>query len=153
MFGAAKVELQVVLFGETDATMDLVCGSTDAATGIAGPGLGHRDFLARCDAIGQTPGGTIGDEARAVDVNDHIGTLMFDGLKAADRPTELDPILGVIHRHIEGHLRYADHLRAFGYCGVVKCPLQQRPTLVQLAEESFSTDLDVPKFHLELSVR
>jgi hypothetical protein len=153
LFGPAEVELQVVLLGETDAAMDLVRGSADPAAGVAGPGFRHGDFLGCVKAIGQAPGGTVGDETRPVHVNHHVSTLVFDGLKTADGSAKLDPVFGVVYGHIEGGLRHAHHLGALCHGGVVKRLLDQGPALVQGTDQRLRTDLDVAKFHLELSVR
>src|SRR5262245_19978625 len=52
--------------------------------------------------------------ARLLDLHEHVGTLVLHGLERADRPAELAPGLGVLHRALHQGLAGADALERGG---------------------------------------
>ena len=69
--------------------------------------------------LGDGPGGLVHDEARAIDVGDHVGGLVLDGLERADGAAELDALLGVVDGDLEVALRKADEVGALEDGGLV----------------------------------
>ena len=108
---AAEVELDDVVLGEADAAVDLLAMGDHAAAGLAAPGLRHGrvHVLGRLVLAGG-PGGLVGNEAHAVDVGDHVGGLVLDGLEGADGAAELDALLGVVDGDLEVLLGEADEV-------------------------------------------
>ena len=84
------------------------------------------------------PGGVVGGRAHPLDVDQHVGAAVLHGLEAADGPAELDPVLGVGHRHLEDPVGGAEHLGRRGrgrpveqVAGPLGPPETQRPPVVQ----------------------
>ena len=64
--------------------------------------------------------GVVGGRLGRLDLEQHVGALVLDGLEAADGPAELDPRLGVLDRGVEHVLGPADLLGGQRHGGEVE---------------------------------
>ena len=106
--------MQVVLPGEADAAVDLEAGGHHPAGGVAStrswPSTRRR--TASGSPAASAPGGVVDGGAHALDVDEHVGAAVLDGLEAADRPAELHPVLGVLDGQVEHPGRRPEQLGA-----------------------------------------
>ena len=92
----------------------------------------HRDLL-----------GVLGHRRRRVrdrrpqrlHLQQQVGAAVLDGLEAADRPPELVPDLGVLHRHVQGPLRPAELLGGQRDRGHVQHPVKHRGRVAGRADQ------------------
>ncbi len=113
-----------MLPGEPDPAVHLEAGRHDPAPGVGAPHLGRRRRARRVAVAGpHRPGRVVRRGSHALDVDEHVGAAVLDGLEAADGLTELDPVLGVLGGHLEDAGRGPQHLAAQGGGGAV----QERP--------------------------
>ncbi|PYO25216.1 MAG: hypothetical protein DMD85_04445 [Candidatus Rokuibacteriota bacterium] len=106
-----EVEMQVELPREADAAVHLDRLAADLPRRVVDVGLGHRGReLAVLGAAVEGPRGVVGRRVRVLDLEQHLGALVADGLEGADRLAELLAHLRVLHRHVETAARGAEHL-------------------------------------------
>src|SRR3990172_8414162 len=76
--------------------------------------------------------------------------MVLDRLEASDGTSELFPLAGIFHRHLEDLPRSADHLRTFGDGAFPKNRLQDFPAVVQSAEKTIRRDTNL--IHTEFTL-
>ena len=90
-----------MLPGEADAAEDLERVGGHPPGRVGGAGLGHRGRQRQRLRLGVgAPGRVVGERARLLDVVEHPGAAVRDGLVGADRAVELLALLGVVDRHL-----------------------------------------------------
>src|SRR5688572_3065055 len=106
-----EVEVRRVLPGEADATVDLDVLGRGVEVGVGAVGLGQRGHGGELVVqLRGAPTGVVGGRLGRLDLEQHVGALVLDGLERADGPTELHAVLGVLHGGLEAHLGPADLL-------------------------------------------
>src|SRR3546814_20454038 len=83
--GPLEVQVGGVLPGEADAAMDLdvLGGGVEVRLGAVGLGqAGDRGELVV--ELGRAPGGVVGGRLGRLDLEEHVGALVLDGLEGAD---------------------------------------------------------------------
>jgi hypothetical protein len=98
---APRQVVQLVLVRESDGSVHLMGDGRDAPAGFARPALGGRHREA-CLASIERRSGRVGRRFRCGDFAGHAGKLLLHGLKAADRPAELNALACVVDRDLEG---------------------------------------------------
>ena len=92
-----------MLPGEADPAVDLDVLGRGVEVGLRAVGLGqaghHRQLVG---VLGRRPAGVVGRRLGRLDLEQHVGALVLDGLEAADGSAELDPDLGVLDRASRG---------------------------------------------------
>ena len=105
-------EVDVVLPGEADAAEGLDRVVRDRGRGVRRARLRHRRGDRQQVGIGVGgPCRGVGERAGLLDLPQHVGEAMRDGLVGADRAAELLALLGVLDRHVERALGDAHALR------------------------------------------
>ena len=119
--------MRVVIPSETDAAMNL-----DGVRGGAHVGICRGGFRERCKrgrlhiALGFGLRGVVSRGLRQLHIQQHVRTLMLDGLKGADGAAELHAHVGVGDRGFQQCLRAAHHLIGQRDGGVIKSAGQRR---------------------------
>src|SRR5262245_23836845 len=132
-----EVEVEVVLPREADAAMELDARGGYLAVRVGDVGLGHADGerpLGR--ALVHGPRRVVRDGLAVLDVHQHVGRLVLHALIRADGLTEGLPDLGVLHRHGEGPLGPAAHLRAERHAGALEHALEPLPAETRRANSA-----------------
>ena len=125
-----------VLPGEPDATVDLNVLGRSVEVGLRAVALGERGDLGKLVVhfVG-APAGVVGGGLGRLDLEEHVGALVFDGLERADRATELHTNLGVLDRHVEAHLSATDLLGGERHGSKVEDGREDVPTAAVGADE------------------
>ena len=127
--GPLEVQVGRVLPGEADAAVDLDVLGGGVEVGLGAVGLGQAGDRGQLVVeLGRAPGGVVGGGLGRLDLEQHVGALVLDGLEGADGATELHAVLGVLHRHLEHELGAADLLGGEADSGEVEHPLERRPS-------------------------
>src|SRR5581483_2430140 len=71
----------------------------------------------------------------------HVRKLMLHGLKAGDRPTELNALPGIRASRVKCPLRTANSLRCNSYTGALERPLEPVPRGLELSEDRIRWNL------------
>src|ERR1700761_103189 len=87
--------LDLVLLHVAVAAEDLDRVVGDLAGDAGGVQLRHRDLAHRVLAVGEAPGGRIGQRLGGLGLRRHLGDLVTKGLELADRTTEGFTLFGV----------------------------------------------------------
>ena len=95
------VEMQVVLFGETDPAVKLVGNLSAFFVGVAAPGLGHGHLFGAGEAGANEGGGLVGDQPRGIQKRGHVRAVMLNHLQ----DSEGLPTLEDAQKFIETHIR------------------------------------------------
>ena len=108
--GALEVQVRVVLPREADATVDLnvLRGAVEERLGAEGFGERRGDGQLVIELL-SGPGGVVRGGLGRLDVEQHVGALVLDGLERSDRSAELHTMLGVVNRVVE-HTLSPTHL-------------------------------------------
>ena len=69
--------------------MDLMSQEGHPLRRFARPRLGHGRFHAGWQPLRDLPRGLVRDEPGPIHIHDHIGTVMLDSLKAAEKDNEI----------------------------------------------------------------
>ena len=112
--GPARVELQVVLLGETDGAVALVTQGADPLVSAAAPGFGDGDLAAAGLAFGDGPRCLVGHVAGSLNVGGHVGTVVLHRLETPHGTAELGALLDIFDGHIDHRVGAAHHLHAVG---------------------------------------
>ena len=151
VLGALEIQVHVVLPREADAAVHLDALAGGVAIGVAAIRLGHGYGQGRLGHVFiHGPGRIVGGGFGRLHLQHHLGALVLDGLKAADRAPELDALLGVRHADVEHLLRPADHLGAQRRGANVQHFRQYRPAHVHGADQTVAPDDNVVEHHLAL---
>ena len=141
--------MEVVLPGETDATVDLERALHRPTIDLSQAGLRDRGGARRLaqamiEAVGRVP-----DEgAGRLDLGCHLGGHVLDRLERADLPPELLAHLGVLDRHLECARRPAEAVRGDADGAEIE-EAGEEPSAVALpAEERVAPDHDVAQLDL-----
>jgi len=114
---------------------------------------GHGRFHSGRQSLSHFPGCLIGDEPCSVQVHNHIGTVVLNGLEGAYGPTELFPFSGISNGHVENGLEHTDHLSTFTYRGLLPQLFQMTHSLPEGSQHIFFGDPDLIENHLTLPVK
>src|SRR5680860_976453 len=88
--GALEVQMGVVLPREPDAAVNLNILGRRGEVGLGTIRLGQRGHHSQLVVVlGGSPSGVVRRRLGGFNRDEHIGTLVFDGLEGADRSTEL----------------------------------------------------------------
>src|SRR5688572_3011294 len=134
---ALEVEMHVVLPGEADSAvnLDAIAGRMAVRVGAVCLGHGRRERRVR-HVVRHRPTGVVRDRLRALHLDQHVGALVLDRLKAPDRPAELLADLRVLDRHVEDALGAAAHLGAEPHLAAVDDALEKAPPAAEDAEDA-----------------
>ena len=127
--GPLEVQVRGVLPREADAAVDLDVLGGGVEVGLRAVGLGqpgHRGQLVV--HLRGAPHAVVGGRLGRLDLEQHVGALVLDGLERADGPAELHAHLGVLDGHLEHPLGPADLLGRQGHGGQVEHRRQRRPS-------------------------
>src|SRR5437763_873367 len=132
-----EVEVGVVLPGEADAAVDLDVLGGGVEVRVGAVRLGEaRDDRQLLVVLGCCPGRVVRRRLRRLDLEQHGGALVLDGLERADGATELHAHLRVLDRHLEHLLRAADHLVRQTHGRLVERLRRGSPSCAGLAQRS-----------------
>src|SRR2546421_9939868 len=130
-----EVQVGVVLPGEADAAVDLdvLGGGVEVRVGAVrlGEARDDRELLV---VLGCRPRRVVRRRLRRLDLEQHVGALVLDGLERADGPTELHAHLRVVDRHLEHLLRAPDHLVRQAHGRLVERLRQRRPSRARFTQ-------------------
>src|SRR5712692_865189 len=122
--------------GEADAAVHLDGVPAHLARGLAherlADGGGHGRVLR---AGAERPGRVVDGGVRLLDLEQHLGTAVADGLEGADELAELLAHLRVAHAHVETAARRPQHLRGGADRRAAEQPLQHRAGAARLAHQ------------------
>ena len=91
--------------GEPDATVDLDVLGRGVEVGLRAVGLRQRGSGGKLVVhLCGTPQAVVRGRLGRLDLEQHVGALVFDGLERADGATELHPVLGVLDCHFQDEL-------------------------------------------------
>ena len=125
-----------MLPGEADATVNLDVLGRGVEVGLRAVALGKRGNLRKLVVhFVRAPTGVVGGGLGRLNLEEHVGTLVLDGLERADRATELHTDLGVLDRHVEAHLSATDLLGGERHSGEVEDGREDIPTATVGADE------------------
>src|SRR5207253_6107300 len=89
--GPLEIQVGVVLPGEADAAVDLDVLGGGVEVGVRAVGLGQGGDDGQLVAVlGRSPTGVVGGRLGRLDLEQHVGALVLDGLEGPDGPAELD---------------------------------------------------------------
>src|SRR5436305_9510612 len=132
-----EVQVGVVLPGEADAAVDLdvLGGGVEVRVGAVrlGEARDDRELLV---VLGCRPRRVVRRRLRRLDLEQHVGALVLDGLERADGPPELHAHLRVVDCHLQHLLRAADHLVRQSHGRLVERLRQRRPSRAWLAQRA-----------------
>src|SRR2546425_7967447 len=108
---ALLIEMEVVLPREADPAVDLERLAADAACRLAHVGLRHGcgQSGVGCRRV-EGPGRVVDGGVRVLDLEQHLGALVADGLGGADGLAALIAALRIPHAHVEEPARCSHHL-------------------------------------------
>ena len=117
--------------------------SATSQADAGGVELRHRDLAHRVLAVGEAPGGRVGELLRGLGLGRHLGELVADRLELADRAAEGLALLGVL----EGLLEHPLAARVAAGGGdqplALELPGDVVEALALLAEQALGRDADV----------
>ena len=118
------------------------------------PGLGlrHGYLLAGRQTLVQSPSRLIGEHPDSIHGDFEVGAAVLNGLERSDGTSELDPVAGVFHHHLQYHLGPAQGLGALGHGGPLHRPVQSRPSLGDLAQHRVTGQRHVVELNQELRI-
>src|SRR5687767_5073306 len=134
--GALEVQVRRVLPGEADATVDLDVVGAGVEVRLRAVRLGERrDGRKLVVELGRAPAGVVRGGLGRLNLEQHVSALVLDGLERPDGASELDAVLGVLHRHLQHELRATDLLGGESDGGEVEHAVDHRPALAFGADE------------------
>src|SRR5687767_5781539 len=134
--GPLEVQVGIVLPGEADPAVDLDVLRRGVEVGLGAVRLGQGgDDRELVVVLRRRPAGVVRRRLRRLDLEEHVGALVLDGLEGADRPAELDSGLGVLDRHVEALLGPAHLLGGQADGHLVERLRQGGPAGALLAEQ------------------
>ena len=139
---ASGTVVQGMFLGEPHGGMDLMADSGDDTGGFANPGFRRRHgvkSMGRDDSPCRELGGGTG--------GGHLtgghGELLLNGLKLANRPSELLPFIGVLHRKFQNPAHCSGHLQG----AKQRSPEQQRRLILGIGGKIGRADLMIDQAH------
>jgi hypothetical protein len=142
--GALEVEAGVVGVGHADAAVHLHHLVGDQVQGVAHLRLGQRDQLGGVRrAVVDGGQGRLDAGAGQLQIGEHLGRAVLQGLERADDLAELHARLEVVEGGLEGLDRRAEHLGREAGAGAVEHLFKKVPALVGFAEHGVGADLDI----------
>src|SRR5437588_9592412 len=130
-----EVEVSVVLPGEANAAVDLDVLGSGMEVRVGAVRLGEaRDHWELLVVLGCRPRRVVRRRLGRLDLEQHVGALVLDGLERANGTAELHSHLRVVDRHLQHLLRAADHLVRQAHGRLVERLRQRRPSRARFTQ-------------------